>query len=201
MNPEFIAALSDDLAALIRAHDRELDAAALKALQAVNFPLGLALKSADFTEEAERKALLGAISAQSEQALDGLAADYAALYLTHALGISPYESVWRDEEGLTCQAPLFAVRAHFAEAGLQRAPGETRHEDHLVLELLFLAHVLQRPAPNWPHLARFIDQHLGLWLPDFAKQARARASHPFYAHLAIVTAGWVSAFRRLLEAP
>ena len=42
---------------------------------------------------------------------DELAADFAAIYLTHGLSASPYESVWLDEEGLAMQGPMFQTLA------------------------------------------------------------------------------------------
>lgn len=51
--------------------------------------------------------------------VDELAADYAAIYLTHALRASPHESVWRDDDHLMLQGPTFAVRAFYRRHGVQ----------------------------------------------------------------------------------
>ena len=52
---------------------------------------------------------------------DDLDADFAGIYLTHALRASPCESVWLDEENLMMQGPSFAVRDCYRRHGLSVA--------------------------------------------------------------------------------
>ena len=70
---------------------------------------------------------------------DDLAADYAGIYLTHALRASPYESVWRDEEKLMMQGPSFAVRDRYHAHGLAAADWRRMADDHVSNELAGLA--------------------------------------------------------------
>ncbi len=83
---------------------------------------------------------------ESEANLDDLAADFAAIYLTHGYRVSPNESVWRDEEGLERQGPMFSVRAWYKHHNLQTPDWRIRADDHLVNELQFLAMLSQRAA-------------------------------------------------------
>ncbi|MDR2155855.1 MAG: molecular chaperone TorD family protein [Burkholderiaceae bacterium] len=116
---------------------------------------------------------------------DDLAADFAAIYLTHALRASPHESVWRDEDHLMLQEPTFAVRAFYRRHGVQAADWRLRADDHLVTELEFVALLLERGELK--EAARFLKTHLLAWLPSFAARVSQRAATPFYAALAAIT--------------
>jgi TorA maturation chaperone TorD len=62
---------------------------------------------------------------------DDLAADYAGIYLTHAMRAAPYESVWRDEDQLMMQAPTFAVREFYTRHGMVVQNWRHQPDDHL----------------------------------------------------------------------
>jgi TorA maturation chaperone TorD len=132
--------------------------------------------------------------------IDELASEYAAIYLTGAYGASPYESVWTDDDHLTCQAAMFQWRAIHAAAGLAAADWRQRADDHLVLQLLHIAHAGRAAATldDWRALARRLDEHTLRWLPDFAARVAARASLPFYAGLALLSAAWLETLRDVL---
>lgn len=200
----FAAALADDAESLAALHDRELDATTIVALKAVAFPANLGL----LPEAAAARdvwALMAAAVAElpaapDAAALDELAADYAAIYLTGAHGASPCESVWLDDDRLICQAPMFALREIYAQAGLVTADWRLRPDDHLVLQLLYIAHALRKATTDadWRALAGLLDLHLLRWLPQFAARVASRAAQPFHAGLAALTAAWCEGLRDLV---
>ena len=195
MENELFAALADDLEQLIRLHDRELDAATMRALRAADFPAGLALPPAG---EAGQLAYANMAAALVEPtSLDELAADYAAIYLNNSLGASPYESVWLSDDHLACAAPMFELRERYAGSGLQAADWRSRFDDHLVLQLQYVRHVLLDPATRG-EAAGFIDEHVGYWFPDFAQRVSAHCATLFYAALAELTHVWLLRCRELL---
>lgn len=197
MTNELFAALADDLEQLIRLHDRELDDAVLDALRANGFPNGLALPPEG---EAGRMAYGNMADALSEAlSLDELAADFAAIYLNNSLGASPYESVWLSDDHLACAAPMFELRDLYAAAGLQVADWRNRFDDHFVLQLQYLRHVLIDPGCDLRSAAGFIDEHIGYWFPDFAQRVSMHCDTRFYAALVELTHVWLIRFRRLLE--
>lgn len=204
MSPELAAALADDAASLAALHDRELTPPTLAALKAVGFPDNLGLLPAGAAAQEAWRFMAAAVAALPSTPtgadIDALAAEYAAVYLTGAYGASPCESVWVDDDRLTCQAPMFALRDVYARAGLAAADWRRRPDDHLVLQLLYLAHALGRAgtAADRHALAQTLDAHLLRWLPDFAARIAGRASLPFYAALAAVTAAWCAEVRTLL---
>jgi len=204
MAPELCLALADDLTQLIRLHDRELDAATVDALRQVDFPFSLALLPAGEAGEGAYALLQGALAELIPTAavLDDLAADYAAIYLNNSVGASPYESVWLDDDHLACQGPMFELRERYAAVGLQVADWRRRYDDHLVCQLAYLRHRLAAGGAgamvDWADLANFIDEHLGYWLPDFARRVSRHGGTAFYAGLAEVTYVWLERWRDLL---
>lgn len=197
---ELAQALAEDAEALAALHDRELTAETLAALREVGFPANLGLLPAGEQSLEAWRLMAAALVETGAAGLDLLAADYAAIYLTGAYGASPCESVWLDDDHLACQAPMFELRKLYAEAGLAAMDWRKRPDDHLVLQLLYLAHALRRTAgaDELRRLAAMLDEHLLRWLPDFAARIAARAETPFFAVLGRLTFAWCEQLRDLL---
>lgn len=199
----FRAAVAVDLTTLAILHNAELDEATLARLRLCAFPQGLGLR---LTSQAGAEALaamdmaMAALSSPlSANALDELAADYAAIYLTYTYRASPCESVWLDQEGLGMQAPMFQVREFYRRFDLAAANWRMRADDHLVIELHFLACLMQDDHPQaLPEAARFLDEHLLRWLPLFARRVSARCATAFYAGAARLTAAYCEELRDVL---
>ena len=216
MSSEAWAALADDAETLARLHDRELDAATIAALREVGFPANLALLPQDDVSRHAWAAMRAAIDyyiPHPPQAadLDALAAEYAAIYLTGAYGASPAESVWLDQDHIACQQPMFELREIYRAAGLAAENWRKRPDDHLVLQLQYIAHALRRGASAVPgdtashnflpgEPGAMMDAHLLRWLPDFAARVAARGALPFHPALAHLTVVWCRALRELLAA-
>lgn len=197
MQTELFAALADDLEQLIRLHDREIDAATLQALKANAFPRGLALTPGD--EVAETAYVQMAEAIEAGESLDSLAADFAAIYLNNSLSASPYESVWVSDDHLACASPMFELRDLYAEVGLKVDDWRRRFDDHVVLQLQYLRHLLLMPAVHGEKMANFLDEHLGYWYPDFAMRVSMHCDTRFYALLQELTLVWLTRLRELLD--
>jgi TorA maturation chaperone TorD len=201
----FRSAAADDLRLLAALHDRELDAERLMALWQDGYEdfLGLRLVGEPGRRAMAllREGLTDIPVALDAESLDRLAADYADIYLTYGLRASPYESVWLDEESLVMQASMFDVRAWYGRHGLAVPDWRDRSDDHLVHQLQFLAHLLapdEGEGADLAEVARFLDDHLLLWIDRFAERVAARCQTRFYAGLALLTAAWLDAMRELL---
>lgn len=197
---ELAEALAEDAEALAALHDRELKAETLAALREVGFPANLGLLPAGEPSLEVWRLMAAALAETHAADLDLLAADYAAIYLAGAYGASPCESVWLDDDHLACQAPMFELRRLYAEAGLAAADWRKRPDDHLVLQLLYIAHALRRAtgADDIRRLAAMLDEHLLRWLPDFSSRIAMRCDTAFYAGLVVLTSAWCEEFRDLL---
>lgn len=199
--------LAEDAATLAILQDRELSPEILAELNALDFPNNLAMLPNDaaaakiyaLMHEASTSSLLRADA--DADAMDELAADFAAIYLTGAHGASPYESYWLSDDHLLCQEAMFDLRTLYGEAGLAVPNWRMRPDDHLLFQLQFVAHLLGRIEGNddWRSLAEFLDYHLLRWLPDFAVRVAYRCYTPFYAALALLTDAWCQQLRRMIE--
>jgi len=196
--------IAEDAESLAVLHDRELTADLLVALREADFPACLGLMPATAVAVEAWRAMaegMARLPAHPDaSALDHLAAEYAAIYLTGAYGASPHESVWTDDDHLTCQAAMFQWRDIHAGAGLVTPDWRQRPDDHLVLQLLHLAHAARRAATadSWRRLATILDEHTLRWVPDFAARVAVRTESPFYAGLAVLTAAWLDTVRDLI---
>lgn len=200
---ELACALAEDVYTLALLQDRELGAEMLHGLRQIGFPANLALLPEGQARQAHElmAAALAALPVEADAALlDGLAADFAAIYLNGSLGASPSESVWLSDDHLSCQEAMFALRDLFAARGLAAPDWRRRPDDHLIFQLQFLAHGLRhgQDAEALAQLARFLDEHLLRWLPDFARRVASRCDTAFYAALSLLTVAWVDQFRDLL---
>ena len=151
------------------------------------------LKKAFAAVDAELSALVG-------QMLEG-ARDKRALSVEHArlflgpfeIQAAPWASSYLDpEQRLMGPYSRYAAEA-YAEAGL--TPGKVHPDapDHVTHELEFMYFLAFQEATEGNRLwrerqERFWRQHLGRWLPSFAKTVEdARSNSPFYAGLARLT--------------
>jgi len=199
----FRSAVALDLITHAVLHNAELDDVTLSTLKLCAFPhgLGMRLKSQAGKEALAMMddAIQRLTSPMTQDTLDELAADYAAIYLTYAYRASPCESVWLDQEGLGMQAPMFQVREFYRRYDLAATNWRMRPDDHLVIELHFLACLMQDDHPQaLPEAARFMDEHLLRWLPQFARRVAACCATPFYAAAALLTAAYCEELRDVL---
>ena len=197
-------AVREDLCALATLHDREIDAATLVELKRRDFPVnfGLRLRSEEGRRAVELmyEAVAGLPEIFDASVLDELAVDFADIYLTFVLRAAPTESPWLDPDHLERQEPMFAVRAYYRRHGLKVLDWSKRPDDHLVTQLLFLAHLfMSLDLAAFHEAARFLDEHLRRWIGRFALRVAQRCGTPFYAGLALLTAAYVEELRDLLS--
>jgi TorA maturation chaperone TorD len=201
----FRTAVAEDLLALARLHDRELDSELIHLLWRDCYEdfLGLRLQRerASAALGLLREGLTEIPTELCQASLDRLAADYADIYLTYGLRASPCESVWLDDDNLTLQEPMFRVRAWYGRHGLAVEDWRKRSDDHLVNELRFMAHLLDgetEPPVALEEVARFLDEHPLCWIDQFADRVAKRCATRFYAGLALLTAAYLDELRDLL---
>jgi len=200
----FREAVRSDLMELAVLHGCELNPGRARQLREADFPrgLGLALHSVRGREALDLLARgVSDASLADQHGLDELAADFAAIYLTHALRASPCESVWTDPDGMTLQEATFQVRDWYRRYALQASDWRNQADDHLVCQLQFLAHLFDPAAGDLGSLrdaARFLDEHLLRWIDGFATRVAGRCATSFYAGLSLLTAAYLTELRELL---
>jgi len=197
------ALLAEDLSLLARLHGAELDAETLGALKAAEFPACLALPPGSREGEEARRLMAQTLAGGDpvfDLALDDLAADYAAIYLTGRYHASPNESAWLDPDGLERQGPMFAVREWYQKYALAAGDWRKRQDDNLCLQLQFIAHLcrIADDKAGWRAVADFLDGHVLRWLNRFAERVAGRAATPFYAALGMLSADTLHTLRAAL---
>lgn len=196
---------AEDLQLLAILHDREPDAQLLQQLRHADFPtvLGLKLESESGLQAIDlmQRAIASLPEAITTRFLDELAADYASVYLNHNIHASPEESVWLDEDSLICQDSMFQVRSWFERYGLEISNWRIRPDDHLVYQLQFIAHLLEKQdgMESLLQTATFMDEHLLRWLEDFGQRVSQRCDTPYFAGVAALTAAYCEELRELLS--
>lgn len=124
---------------LARLYRREVDAPLLDELKTVHFPLNTGNSQVD----SGYRLMVGYLSKTWENTLTELAADYLRTFLGHGIdghsAAYPYESVYTSERRLLMQDARTEILALFRANGLEKDPSFKDAEDHIALELEFMA--------------------------------------------------------------
>jgi TorA maturation chaperone TorD len=192
------------LSLLIRFHDREADRDFVDGLRDMDAAGFFAAILPDEAGQAAAKgfgAALDALPAPVDDAvLDGLAAEYADVYLTHSYRLSPAASVWLTEEKLDRQEPMFEVREWYDHYGVSVPDWRLRPDDHIVHELQFVEHLLAQGTQSGARdAARFMDRHVMVWVPEFCRLMAERCEQPFMIAGATLGGLYLEALRDLLQ--
>jgi len=136
------------------------------------------------------------------------------LYLFTGIGrpLAPvWESVYFSESGMIFQKQTLEVREWYARYGLEAEKKGREPDDHIGLELSFVAHLatlaLQSlEKDNQPQAEEllqaqrdFLIQHFLRWAPVWAELTEKHAETDFYRGLAHLTVGALLAAAELLE--
>lgn len=157
---------------------------------------------------AEVAAYLADPAAGSAEGFDRLLWDYTRLFIGPAkLPAPPYESVYRSPDRLLFQEETLAVRKAFRAYGLETARAGSEPDDHIGLELQFLAETCRVAAEAGVagvdqvlrDQAAFLDEHLLQWAADFAADVTRSAETGFYRGMAQLLMGFLPVDRRLLD--
>jgi len=140
---------------------------------------------------------------------EALACEYSMLFVAPG-SFPPVESV-RLQGGFR-QSASSETRAFYAAEGFAAEPGRfATFDDHLAVELGFLAELLERQAQALERgdtaaanrvdktVKRFWVQHLGRWVRGFARLAERAAQHPFYREMAGLLGAFAEAELTLLK--
>lgn len=144
--------------------------------------------------------------------MSDLLTDWTRLFAGGGLApIAPWESVYYTEERVLFSESTLDVRAWYRRFGLEPANLYHEPDDHIGLELLFLAHLahlglaaleegdeeaLERAVQGQRDFCR---QHLLVWAPTWCDQMVGLAFTDYYRGLALVVRGALVELARLLD--
>lgn len=132
--------------------------------------------------------------------------DYARLFVgPDHLPAPPWESVYRSQERLLFGEQTLAVREFYRAYGLESKHRNEEPEDHIALELEFMAYLCRAGGAGDEAAERcregqglFLREHLAAWAPDFCADVARNAASGFYRGLAAITARWLALDSELL---
>ena len=144
-----------------------------------------------------------------------LAVDFARVFLgagiINAYAAYPYESVYTSPERLVMQDARDQVVALYRSKGLDISAALDFPEDHISLELEFMAHLclevqkalavqdLSAVSACLKEQVNFLLQHLLNWVPAFCADVEKHAETSFYKGAAQITESYLRLDRILLE--
>ncbi len=147
-----------------------------------------------------------------ERRIEDIQREYVSLFVANSRGLPcpPYESVYREPAGRPTGWLLAQVEGEYAAAGLAPSPDLGELPDHVAVEMEFMAVLCGRETQAWEERnlaqgvdalrrqAAFLDRHLALWLPAFARELVAADSGGAYAVVAEAAEALISYDRDLL---
>lgn len=148
----------------------------------------------------------------SEEELKRLQSDQLRLFIGLDRVVAPvWESVYFNENRLVFQKQTLQVREWYARFGLQLEKLNKEPDDHIGLEMIFLAHLaslslsaIEKGNPKeLDELLQaqrdFLSEHLLRWGPAWAKLVQQHASTDFYRGIAHLTHGALLAAAETLQ--
>ncbi len=132
----------------------------------------------------------------ADNTTSALQADFRQLYVGPGpMTAPPWESVYRNEEHLLFDSHTLKVREFYARHGMEFVHKNETPEDTMDIELEFMRILTERQimalekgdATAERILVKeqqaFLNQHLLIWAPRFARLTRHKAQTAFYARL------------------
>lgn len=132
-----------------------------------------------------------------------LQGDYNRLFVGPGhLEAPPWESVYRSKEHLLFSKETLAVRDFYRSFGLESKKKNREPDDHLGLELEFMAWLCREGSARIQNggdfeelltgQQRFLQEHLQQWVPALTADIQRAARTDFFRGLARLTRGWLA---------
>jgi TorA maturation chaperone TorD len=194
---------------LSRSFSREADKIFLQSLFEVSNSLQESFKDVEESSLSQGRELLKNFCKEirgvdEEVVLDDLARHYAFLFLgVGSENVALCESAYRNERGLLFQNAYFDIMETYREVGLGKREDFPEPEDHLSVELAYMAHLSrwiissietgkEEEVEKYHHYQRnFLKDHLLPWIPPFARGLSEISPSAFYKALAYLLEGYI----------
>ena len=188
---------------LSRLYAKEVDAELLDELHDTLWPVET---GSDAGDEGNRL-IATYLSGADAHAITDLAVDYVRAFIGHGVdafsAAYPFESVYTSPKRLMMQEARDEVLAVYRSEGLDKLPSWKESEDHIALELEFMAVLGDRivtaaEAADEAEVERllstqrnFLEDHLASWAPLMTADLRRFAQCGLYQGLASLTDGFL----------
>ncbi len=158
------------------------------------------------------KDLSTALGNDPDDTLNQLKTEYTRLMIgPDKLPAPPWESIYVTKERTLFQETTLSVRRAYLNYKFLPANYPHEADDHLAFELDFMAHLAKLTLEKFNEqkvrtikrlLAdqkAFLEEHLLLWIGDFAKDIQASKTHLFYPQIAALTERFLEADKLILD--
>ena len=131
-----------------------------------------------------------------------LAIEYCRLFIGPGPHLSPHESVLKGEKQHWGASTISVVKA-YEESGFDLKPEVREMPDHIGVELEFLATLVdneihfsnngnsEKTQQAQQSRCRFMEDHLGSWISDFAEEVDRQSEIPFYRKCVRLAETWI----------
>ena len=139
----------------------------------------------------------------SDKFLNDLALEYTRLFIGPGKHVSPYESVYRDNEDALWSETTVEVKNFIEASGLAYSCNWHGLPDHIGVELEFMHRLTHHEKEAWAREdketairclefeKRFIDEHLIQWIPNFCDKVIKESHVAFYGEMAELTSQFI----------
>jgi TorA maturation chaperone TorD len=194
---------------LSRSFSREVDKAFLQSVFEISTSLQDSFRDVEESNLSRGRELLKSFcseirGADEEVVLGDLARHYAFLFLgVGSENVALCESAYRNERGLLFQSAYFDILEKYREVGLGKRDDFPEPEDHLSLELAYMAHLSRRSISSietgkeeevekyHQYQRNFLRDHLLPWIPLFTRGLSEISPSTFYEALACLLEGYI----------
>jgi TorA maturation chaperone TorD len=194
---------------LSRSFSREVDKAFLQSVFEISTSLQDSFRDVEESSLSRGRELLKSFcgdiqGADEEVVLGDLARHYAFLFLgVGSENVALCESAYRNERGLLFQSAYFDILEKYREVGLGKRDDFSEPEDHLSLELAYMAHLSRRSISSietgkeeevekyHQYQRNFLRDHLLPWISQFTRGLSEISPSTFYKALAYLLEGYI----------
>jgi putative dimethyl sulfoxide reductase chaperone len=147
----------------------------------------------------------------SDNFLNDLILEYTRLFIGPGKHISPYESVYRDNEDALWSETTVEVKKFIESAGLEYSGNWSGLPDHIGVELEFMQRLTCHEKDAWVQKdnkiairclefeKKFVDEHLSQWAPVFCDKVKEETRVVFYREMAELTQQFIDFDSKLID--
>ncbi len=147
----------------------------------------------------------------SDNFLSDLILEYTRLFIGPGKHISPYESVYRDNEDALWSETTVEVKRFIESSGLEYSCNWSGLPDHIGVELELMQRLTCHEKEAWAREdketairclefeKKFVDEHLSKWVPTFCDKVKEETRTAFYGEMAEFTRQFIDFDSKLID--
>ena len=147
----------------------------------------------------------------SDNFLNDLILEYTRLFIGPGKHISPYESVYRDNEDALWSETTVEVKRFIESLGLEYSCNWSGLPDHIGVELELMQRLTCHEKEAWAREdketairclefeKKFVDEHLSQWVPVFCDKVKEETRTAFYGEIAELTKQFINFDSKIID--